>query len=420
MGVLSSLTAVVALVVVVFVVALLAAAEASVGLLPRGRVRRLAETGGSAAGALDTLAERQGRLLAAHALVAGIGFAAAGAVVAWGLAETYAALPLWADTLLGIVIGGLALFLLGEALPRSLALANPERVAMAAAVWAARVTAAAYPVARLLASPFVWAASLSHADVTFDVPWLTDEEFRVQGPMADEEAAREEAEDALIDAVADFTGKIVREVMVPRTDMVAIEDTATFRRDARPHRQARLLAAARLPRDARRHPRHRVREGPAAAVARRRLHARAAGDARATRRVRARDQAGRGAAHRDAARTHMAIVADEYGGTAGLVTIEDLLEEIVGDIFDEYDREMPLVTDLGAGRWRVDARLPVDDLNERFGTAIELEAESVGGLFTEIAGHIPSVGESRRGRGAPAHGHRDGGYACARARRRIE
>jgi CBS domain containing-hemolysin-like protein len=87
-------------------------------------------------------------------------------------------------------------------------------------------------------------------------------------------------------------------------------------------------------------------------------------------------------------------VADEYGGTAGLVTLEDLLEEIVGDIFDEYDREMPLVTDLGAGRWRIDARLPVDDLNERFGTAIELEAESVGGLVTELAGHIPAVGES--------------------------
>jgi CBS domain containing-hemolysin-like protein len=85
---------------------------------------------------------------------------------------------------------------------------------------------------------------------------------------------------------------------------------------------------------------------------------------------------------------------DEYGGTAGLVTMEDLLEEIVGDIFDEYDRQVTLITDLGEGRWRVDARMPVDELNERFGTAIDREAESVGGLFQELVGHIPTVGES--------------------------
>ena len=93
-------------------------------------------------------------------------------------------------------------------------------------------------------------------------------------------------------------------------------------------------------------------------------------------------------------RTHIAIVADEYGGTAGLVTLEDLLEEIVGEISDEYDREEPLVTELEGGRFSVDARLPVDDLNELFGTDIDIDADTVGGLFTEVAGHIPEVGES--------------------------
>jgi CBS domain containing-hemolysin-like protein len=93
-------------------------------------------------------------------------------------------------------------------------------------------------------------------------------------------------------------------------------------------------------------------------------------------------------------RTHIAMVADEYGGTAGLVTIEDLLEEIVGEIFDEYDRQEQLVVDLGEGRYRVDARLPVDDMDDLFGTAIEIEADTVGGLVTELAGHIPSIGES--------------------------
>ena len=92
--------------------------------------------------------------------------------------------------------------------------------------------------------------------------------------------------------------------------------------------------------------------------------------------------------------THIAIVADEYGGTAGLVTLEDLLEEIVGEISDEYDEEEQLVAALDDGSWRVDARLPVDDLNEIFGTELETEADSVGGLFTQVAGRIPHVGES--------------------------
>jgi CBS domain containing-hemolysin-like protein len=93
-------------------------------------------------------------------------------------------------------------------------------------------------------------------------------------------------------------------------------------------------------------------------------------------------------------RMHIAIVADEYGGTAGIVTLEDLLEEIVGNISDEYDREEPLLTQLSPERYRVDARLPVDELNELFGTDIDTEADSVGGLFTDVAGHIPEVGES--------------------------
>ena len=94
------------------------------------------------------------------------------------------------------------------------------------------------------------------------------------------------------------------------------------------------------------------------------------------------------------ARTHIAIVADEYGGTAGLVTIEDLLEEIVGEIHDEYDSEVALVTELADGRFLIDARLPVDDLNERFGTAIESDSDTVGGVVIEAAGKIPAIGDA--------------------------
>ena len=92
---------------------------------------------------------------------------------------------------------------------------------------------------------------------------------------------------------------------------------------------------------------------------------------------------------------HLAIVIDEYGGTAGLVTIEDILEEIVGEIADEYDQERPLVEWLGPGRARVTARLPVTDLEELFGVTIEAEdVETVGGLLAHALGRVPIAGST--------------------------
>jgi CBS domain containing-hemolysin-like protein len=94
-------------------------------------------------------------------------------------------------------------------------------------------------------------------------------------------------------------------------------------------------------------------------------------------------------------RAHMAIVIDEYGGTAGLVTIEDILEEIVGEITDEYDRGGPPVEWISADVARVTARLPVDDLAELFGVD-ELpgaeDVDTVGGLLASALGRVPSPG----------------------------
>ena len=94
-----------------------------------------------------------------------------------------------------------------------------------------------------------------------------------------------------------------------------------------------------------------------------------------------------------AARTHMAIVVDEYGGTAGLVTIEDILEEIVGEITDEYDVERPPVERLDDDRVRVSARLPVEDLGELFDVELETEdVETVAGLLAQALGRVPIPG----------------------------
>jgi CBS domain containing-hemolysin-like protein len=94
-----------------------------------------------------------------------------------------------------------------------------------------------------------------------------------------------------------------------------------------------------------------------------------------------------------ASQVHVAVVIDEYGGTAGLVTIEDILEEIVGEIADEYDREMPRTEELEDGAVRVNVRLPVDDLEEMFGVRFDLEdVETVGGLLASALGRVPIPG----------------------------
>jgi CBS domain containing-hemolysin-like protein len=309
-------------------------------------------------------------------------------LLAEGLVEA-----VWFALLLGTGVAVIVVFVVGEALARTLAVHNPERVALAAAPVAQQLTAMLYPVARVLAAPLTGLVGLVAEEPVADA-WLTADELRAATPGDDEEVSRDEAEEAIIDAVADFTQKIVREVMVPRTDMVCLEDTATIAEalaviggsgvsrvpvfhdtldDIRGMLYAKdlLLCLGR----------GECVDGRLVSIAREPYFVPETKPVEELL-IEMRTQ------------THIAIVADEYGGTAGLVTIEDLLEEIVGEIFDEYDTALPMMVDLGGGRARIDARMPIDDLNEAFGTDIELEADSVGGLFVELAGHIPTLGEA--------------------------
>jgi len=90
---------------------------------------------------------------------------------------------------------------------------------------------------------------------------------------------------------------------------------------------------------------------------------------------------------------HLAMVVDEYGGIAGLVTLEDIIEELVGDISDEYDHELAEFEDLGDGTFRVSARLPVDELGDLFGIELDDDdVDSVGGLLTKTLGRLPVAG----------------------------
>lgn len=397
--------AIVVAVVFLLLSGVLSATETSVMLLPAGRVHRMEESHTPGAGALSSLVEHRSRLRAVSAFVSGLAFSAGallGAVVASdSVAEILAVADQGAEiaaaftrfgSFVGVLVGIALTHSFAQVLPRTLAVANPERIGLELARFALPVVRAFYPLTRLLGAPWRWSVELVSGERML-TPWAVHPDWRGPGTTEDEE--REEAEEALLEAVSDFAEKVAREVMVPRTDVAALPDTATAREAID---TIETTGFSRLP-----------------------VYFESIDDVRGV--LYAKDLLvafGRGSADGDTrisriarspffvpetkpvqelllemrTRTHIAIVADEYGGTAGIVTLEDLLEEIVGEISDEYDREEPLLVDLGEGRYSVDARLPVDDLNEVFGTGLDTEADSVGGLYTEVAGRIPETGEA--------------------------
>jgi CBS domain containing-hemolysin-like protein len=372
---------------------LMSVAAAASTLMTRGRARRLAEAGGRGAAALERMIERPSRVAASAALVLAIAYTGIAAVLAWVLQTVYAGAPHWLDVVAAVIISAVVVYLFGETLPRTLAVANPETVGLAVAPWATRVTALVYPVARLLSAGWRWIAATISGEAAPEVPWVDAEELAAHPADQEADTGAEEAEEDIIDNVSGFREKVVREIMVPRPDMVCLEDTAGvdealaavadsgFSRLPVYHDTVDDVRGVLYAKDLL----IRLGAGPAG-ISISEL-ARPAFFVPETKSVEELLLEMRN-------RTHIAIVADEYGGTAGMVTIEDILEEIVGEIFDEYDRAVALVEVLGDGRYRVDARLSIDEMNELFGTALEPEADSVGGLFTEIAGRIPEAGES--------------------------
>ncbi len=371
---------------------ILSAAEAAVPRISRGRARRLLEADRRGAADLDALLERVGRLVGGTAFMRAFAYAACTVSVAWVLLALAPLPHAWMTLLVGGTIGMLVVFVFAEALPRTLAVHNPERVALASAPFAHALVTVAYPVARTLGAAWTALVGLVAEEAVGDA-WVTAEEVRSGSTGDDDETAREEAEEAIIDAVADFTSKIVREVMVPRTDMVCLEDTATVSEALDTIEQS---GVSRLPvyhdtvddilgvlyaKDLLLCLGRATCNVPLSSIAREPYFV---PETKPVEELLIEMRT----------KTHIAIVADEYGGTAGLVTIEDLLEEIVGEIFDEYDVEETMIIELGDGRYRVDGRTPIDDLNTVFGTDVELEADSVGGLFVELSGRIPEAGET--------------------------
>jgi CBS domain containing-hemolysin-like protein len=224
-------------------------------------------------------------------------------------------------------------------------------------------------------------------------PFANEAELRDLVDLAEERQVIEEGERDMIHSVFELGDTLAREVMVPRPDIVFIERGKTVR-------QALSLA---LRSGFSRIPVIGESADDVLGVTYLKDLVRRAQDGREDARV---EDCMRAASfvpdskpvdellrEMQAGQIHMAVVIDEYGGTAGIVTIEDILEEIVGEIADEYDREVPQVEQVAPDTIRVTARLPIDELNEMYHVSLPCEdVDTVGGLLASALGRVPIPG----------------------------
>jgi len=225
-------------------------------------------------------------------------------------------------------------------------------------------------------------------------PFVSEAELRAMAEAGHEEGSIEEEEKELIHSIFEFGDTIAREVMVPRPDIVAIESDKTLR-DV----QALVLqhGYSRIPvfRDDMDNVIGMVFAKDVLKALHQGKHDMPLSDVvREAHFVPESKKAADLLREMQQQKFHIALVTDEYGSVSGLLTLEDLLEELVGEITDEYDREEPSVVDLGHGIYRVDGRVGIDEVNELLDAELPNEEwDSVGGLMLGLMGSIPGEGE---------------------------
>jgi CBS domain containing-hemolysin-like protein len=379
-----------AFVALVAFAAVLAVAETSLTHLSRGRAAALAEDGDKRAAMLARLLERRERVINPVLLVLLTCHLAAATIVAviasnrWGPSGVVVA----------FAVELVVIFVLAEAVPKTYALLATDQAALQVA-----------PLARAIAliAPLRWAARLliGAANVIIpgkgraEGPAVTEEDLIALAGMAVDDAVLAAEDRKLIENTIEFGDTVVREVMVPRPDMVTVSSDFKV---GDVMEIVILNGLSRLPVSG---------DGIDDIV----------GVVHAKDLMRAERDDKSGAPITDylrpaifvpetkkvppllremqAQRYHMAIVIDEYGGTAGLVTLEDLIEELVGEIVDEYDVEDLQLEHLPNGALRVNARMNIDDLNELLNDELpEGDWDSVGGLLIALLGHVPTEGET--------------------------
>ncbi len=300
---------------------------------------------------------------------------------------------------IGLLLQIVVFFVIGEVAPKTYAVQNTDRAALMVSGFLHAITA--FPPMRFLSRGLIGMANVMLPGRGLKAgPFVTEEDLRAMADVAADEQAIEREERRLIHSIFEFGDSVVREVMKPRPDMVAIEADATVEEGIE---RAIEGGFSRIPayegttdniiglvylKDLVRRARA---GGPREAV---RGSLRPAVFVPETKRLTEllRDMQSR--------QFHMAIVVDEHGGTAGLVTLEDLLEEIVGEITDEYDVEEPGLERLPDGTLRVPGSLAIHDLSEELGVDLpDEEWDTAGGLVLNLLGHVPEPGETVRFQG---------------------
>jgi CBS domain containing-hemolysin-like protein len=297
-----------------------------------------------------------------------------------------------AAVLVAVVVGATFLFVGAEVAPKTLAVQDTERVARVLAPWVARLARPFAPLARLL---IVIGNVIAPGKGLEQGPFVTEEVLRDMIDVAESDEVIEETERAMIHSIFELGDTVVREIMVPRPDMVVVsaDEALSSVLDV-------ILEAGHSRIPVYRGERDKIVGLVYAKDVLRRLHTGEADGSwddllRPPYFVPELKQVDALLRELQKEKVHLAIVVDEYGATAGLVTIEDILEEIVGEIVDEYDTEEVLVEQLPSGGMRIDARLPVDELEELLTCDLpDEEWDTVGGLLFGMLGHVPEPGEA--------------------------
>ena len=370
--------------------ALLALAETSLVRMGRAKAMALVEDGRRGAKVLVRLTENpQGFLnpvlllvLICQLVVATlVGILASDWFGAWGVA-------------VATVFETVVIFILGEAVPKNWAVHHPERAALFSAPLVSALIRF-WPI-RIVSGALIGLANLLIGQQgQYLGSHVTESELLAMADVALEGDVIETGERALIHSIIEFGDTVVREVMVPRPDMVTVGADETveevleralevgFSRLPAVEQQVDDVAGIAYTKDMIRT----VRSGKGDDAVR--LHLRVAHFVPETKRVSDLMR------EMQAETFHLAVVVNEYGGTAGLVTLEDLIEELVGEIVDEFDVEEAPVERLESGELRVSARLAVDEVNELIDASLPTGAwDTVGGLVFDLLGHVPVAGES--------------------------
>jgi len=372
--------------------AALSAGEIAVVRVSRAAVAELAAERHPAAGRVRQLTEHPNRVAAAAAFVRLLTEMTATVCIA--LAVSAGDLPWWAVLLVSVALCGLVAFLLVRVSPRTLGRRHPVRT----------LTALSWPLVVVTAVAGRLGAVGRPAEGSAEEE---EDELREMVQRVSESDVIEDEEREMFRSVLELGDTLTREVMVPRTDMITAPDDTPVRKAL-----ALLLRSgfSRVPltgdsvddltgvlylKDV-------VLRLPIAPTGRSdnneqqaMLDAPASSLARPPVFVPESKPVDELLRELQEGTSHMAMVVDEYGGIAGLVTIEDAIEEIVGELTDEHDRTAPVVEDLGNGVFRVPARLGRDELGELFGLEVDDEdVDSAGGLLAKALGKVPLLGSA--------------------------